>query len=83
MPVVRRRRQPVCGGLSGLGRLFTVGSVTVRGEPGKAVRVVLPASVTLRAPNGASATITQLTIDLPAGPRPGKDESLGSLFGDG
>ena len=69
------------GAGTGLGGMFMAGSVTVRGEPGRAVRVVLPSSVSLRSAGGSTASIGRLTTDLPAGPRLGRDGTLRFSFG--
>lgn len=78
-PVARSRS--VAGALSDLGGMFMAGSVTVRGEPGRAVAVTMPGSVMLRTPGGASATITRLVTDLPPAPRLARDGTLRFAFG--
>ena len=75
------RTRTVSGALSTLGGLFMAGSVTVHGEPGRAVRVDLPASVDLRTPAGSTARITRLATDLPPAPRLGADGTLRFSFG--
>lgn len=57
------------------------GSVLVRGEPGRAVRVDLPGRVTLFGDGSGSLSIDSLTTDLPAFPRIGADGTLLFRFG--
>jgi len=46
-----------------------VGSVTVRGEPGRAVRIELPRRVNLYSLDGGQVSISQVVSDLPGYPR--------------
>lgn len=78
-PVSRSR--VVQGSLADLGGLVMTGSATVRGEPGRAVRVGLPGQVSLRSPGGGDARVSRLVTDLPAAPRLGPDGSLSFSFG--
>lgn len=78
-PVSRSRI--VEGGLSDLGGLVMTGSATVRGEPGRAVRVSLPTQVLLRGGGGSGARISSLVTDLPRAPRLGPDGALHFAFG--
>ena len=71
----------VSGAMAGLGGMFMAGSVTVRGEPGRTVRVDMPADVALRTPAGGSARVARLVTDLPPMPRLGADGTLRFSFG--
>lgn len=75
------RTRSVSGALASLGGLFMAGTVTVRGEPGRGVRVDMPADVALRTPAGGSARIARLVTDLPLNPRLGADGTLRFSFG--
>ncbi len=57
------------------------GSVLIRGEPGRVVRVDLPTTVTLFGTSGGSLTIASLETDLPSFPRIGADGTLSFRFG--
>ena len=78
-PVSRSRS--VQGALSNLGGLVMTGSATVRGEPGRAVRIALPDQVMLRSVAGTNARISRLVTDLPRAPRLGPDGTLRFSFG--
>lgn len=78
-PISRSRR--VTGALSDLGGLAMTGSAIVRGEPGRAVRISLPDTVSLRSPGGSAATITRLRTDLPDTPRLDGNGRLRFSFG--
>lgn len=78
-PVNRSRL--VQGALANLGGLVMTGSVTVRGEAGREVRIDLPHDVLLRSGDGTSARISRLVTDLPAAPRLGVDGTLRFSFG--
>lgn len=75
------RSRLIRGGLTDLGGLAMVGTATVRGEPGRAVRVDLPRGVTLTSSDGSIARIDRLTTDLPPEPRLGPDGLLRFSFG--
>ncbi len=68
------------GGVSGTGARAMPGSVLVRGEPGRMVRVTLPPRVTLTGEGGA-LVIEAISSDLPASPRIGDDGTLSFRFG--
>jgi hypothetical protein len=55
-------------GLVDLGGFALTGRARVSGTPSRAVRILLPASVTLRTPQGDTAELTDLATDLPAVP---------------
>ena len=78
-PVSGARR--VRGDVVDLGGLALTGVVTVRGEPGAEVRVILPASVALEGGHGRTARVTGLVTDLSAAPRLGADGRLQFRFG--
>lgn len=69
------------GDLVDLGGFALSGTVTVRGEPGAEVRVILPASVDLESGHGRTARVTGLVTDLSAAPRLGPDGRLQFRFG--
>ncbi len=64
-----------------LGGLAMRGSVIIRGEPGRAVRVDLPDEVIMRAPGGGRVELRDVRSDLPAQPRIGSDGELRFSFG--
>ena len=78
-PVSGARR--VRGDVVDLGGFALTGVVTVRGEPGAAVRVILPATVDLEGGHGRTARVTGLVTDLSAAPRLGADGRLQFRFG--
>lgn len=78
-PVGRSRL--VQGALSSLGGMVMTGTVTIRGEAGRAVRISLPRDVVLRSAAGDSARVSRLVTDLPAAPRLGPDGKLDFSFG--
>jgi hypothetical protein len=69
------------GDVVDLGGFALTGTVTVRGEPGAEVRVILPASVDLESGHGRTARVTGLATDLSAAPRLGLDGRLVFRFG--
>jgi hypothetical protein len=71
----------VRGDVVDLGGFALTGTVTVRGEPGAEVRVILPASVDLESGHGRTARVTGLVTDLSAAPRLGADGRLMFRFG--
>lgn len=77
----RTRARTMGGAAANLGGLAMAGTATVRGEPGRAIRVDLPAAVSLRTPGGGRAEISELATDLPPAPRLGPDGSLSFSFG--
>ena len=78
-PVTGTRR--LRGDVVNLGGFALNGVVTVRGEPGAAVRVILPASVDLEGGHGRTARVAGLITDLPPAPRLGPDGRLVFRFG--
>lgn len=71
----------VRGDVVDLGGFALTGVVTVRGEPGAEVRVILPASVDLEGGHGRTTRVTGLVTDLSAAPRLGPDGRLIFRFG--
>ena len=69
------------GDIFDLGGFAVTGTVTVIGEPGAAVRVILPASVDLDGDHGRSARVSGLVTSLSAAPRLGPDGRLQFRFG--
>lgn len=78
-PVSGARR--LRGDVVDLGGFSLTGTVTVRGEPGAEVRVVLPATIELEGGGGRMARVTGLVTDLSAAPRLGPDGRLIFRFG--
>lgn len=75
------RVRTVTGAVTSLGGLSMAGSATVSGEPGRAVRVTLPAAVFLRTRSGGSAEVRGIATNLPPAPRLGPDGRLSFSFG--
>ena len=78
-PVSGVRR--VRGDVFDLGGFALTGTVTVRGEPGAEVRVILPSGIDLESGHGRTARVTNLVTDLSAAPRLGADGRLQFRFG--
>lgn len=78
-PVTGSRR--LRGHVFDLGGFALTGLVTVRGEPGAAVRVILPASIDMEGSHGRTARVGGLVTDLPPAPRLGPDGRLQFRFG--
>jgi hypothetical protein len=58
-----------------------VGSAVIRGEPGRAVRIDLPARIELHALGGGQIVIEDIISDLPAAARLDSTGALGFRFG--
>lgn len=69
------------GDVVDLGGFSLTGVVTVRGEPGAEVRVILPATIELEGGGGRRARVDGLATDLSAAPRLGPDGRLQFRFG--
>ena len=69
------------GAATAAGARAMPGSVLIRGEPGRAVRVDLPGKVILFSEGHGSISIESLTTDLPNFPRIGADGTLLFRFG--
>jgi len=71
----------VSGSIGALSGRAMVGSVIVHGEPGRLVRIDLPASIALYGIAGGSIRLDSLVTDLPAQPRLDSQGSLMFRFG--
>ncbi len=71
----------VSGSIGALGGRAMVGNVVVRGEPGRLVRIGLPASIGLYGLTGGTIRLDSLVTDLPAQPRLDSQGSLQFRFG--
>lgn len=69
------------GSVIEVGPRAMVGTVSVHGEPGRAVRVDLPRRIDLYSLGGARITLDEVTSDLPAAPRLDAAGSLSFRFG--
>jgi hypothetical protein len=58
-----------------------VGSARIQGEPGKAVRIVLPGRIVLTSISGGEITLEEVVSDLPSLPRLDSDGRLSFRFG--
>ena len=71
----------VTGSITALSARAMVGEVTVRGEPGRQVRIDLPASIELLGLNGGSIRLESIRSDLPPSPRLDSNGQLRFRFG--
>jgi Domain of unknown function (DUF4402) len=71
----------VSGAIGALSGRAMVGNVIVRGEPGRLVRIGLPASISLYGLTGGSIRLDSLVTDLPAQPRLDSQGALQFRFG--
>ena len=69
------------GAIGALSGRAMVGSVIVRGEPGRLVRIAFPSSITLHGVTGNSIRVRALTSDLPGAPRLDSGGMLQFRFG--
>jgi hypothetical protein len=69
------------GSVATLSARAMVGSVTVQGEPGRAVRVEVPSRVQLHSLSGGQIAIEELETDLPSMPRLDSAGKLSFRFG--
>jgi len=69
------------GAAAAAGARAMPGTVLIRGEPGRAVRVDLPGQVALFGAGSGSIRIDSLTTDLPSFARIGEDGTLSFRFG--
>ena len=69
------------GAIGAIGGRAMVGNVIVRGEPGRLVRIGLPASISLYGLTGGNIRLDSLVTDLPAQPRLDSQGSLQFRFG--
>jgi hypothetical protein len=71
----------VSGALGAMSGRAMVGSVVIRGEPGRLVRIGLPGTIQLHGLAGGTIRVDSLTTDLPASPRLDSQGSLMFRFG--
>jgi hypothetical protein len=64
-----------------LGGRAMVGTVTVHGEPGRAIQVSLPRSISLYGWTGGEIRLDSIASDLPSLPRIGANGTLTFRFG--
>ena len=69
------------GALSGLSSRAMVGSASVHGDPGRAVRVELPSRIELHSVSGGRITVDDVGSDLPSLPRLDAAGNLTFRFG--
>lgn len=69
------------GGVASVGSRTMVGSVVLRGEPHRAVRIDLPSQIELWGFAGGHIAITRIETDLPASPRLDANGRLAFRFG--
>ena len=69
------------GAVLSIGGRAMVGTVMVRGEPGRSVRIGLPGTIILFSPTGSEIRIDAIRSDLPDSPRIGLNGTLGFRFG--
>lgn len=69
------------GAVMSIGGRAMAGTVTVRGEPGRAVRIGLPQSISLFGTSGGEVRIDSIRSDLPTLPRIGANGMLSFRFG--
>lgn len=69
------------GAAAAAGARAMPGTVLIRGEPGRAVRIDLPSQVSLFGAGTGSLRIDSLATDLPSFPRIGDDGTLSFRFG--
>jgi hypothetical protein len=71
----------VSGSLAELTGRAMVGSATIRGEPGRFVRIGLPGRIDLYSPSGGRITIEELISDVGGAPRLDSNGRLAFRFG--
>lgn len=71
----------VTGAVTALSARAMVGEVTIRGEPGRMLRVDLPRNIELFGFNGGSIHIDSIRSDLPPAPRLDSNGKLSFRFG--
>ncbi len=69
------------GGIGAMGGRAMVGSVIVRGEPGRLVRIGFPSAIQLFGISGSSIRVRALTSDLPGASRLDSQGNLQFRFG--
>ncbi|MBB5684070.1 DUF4402 domain-containing protein [Sphingobium boeckii] len=71
----------VSGALVDLGGMGYSGTVRLSGDPGRLIRVEMPQSAILSAPDGSIAELRDIVTDLQPTPRLGPDGRLSFRFG--
>lgn len=71
----------VSGSIGSIGARAIVGHVTIRGEPGRYVRIMLPERIELAGLSGGTIRLDSIRSDLSAAPRLGSDGTLSFRFG--
>ena len=71
----------VTGSIGAIGARAIVGHVTIRGEPGRSVRIMLPDRIELTGLSGGTIRLDSIRSDLSAAPRLGSDGTLSFRFG--
>ena len=71
----------VSGSVEAMSMRAMVGEASVRGEPGRMVRIDLPARIELHSMSGGRITIDELVTDLPGAPRLDSAGNLRFRFG--
>lgn len=71
----------VSGSITAIGARAMVGHVTIRGEPGRSVRIMLPDRIEMTGLAGGSIALESIRSDLSAAPRLGSDGTLSFRFG--
>ncbi|MFC4293372.1 DUF4402 domain-containing protein [Sphingorhabdus arenilitoris] len=71
----------VQGGLVDLGGYSLAGTAVIRGEPGRQVRVDMPASIQMTSSTGGTMTLAELQTDLGPAPRLDASGELRFSFG--
>jgi hypothetical protein len=69
------------GSIDGISGRALAGTVTVQGEPNRAIRVALPKRIILHSLDGAEIRFDDIASDLPSVPRLGSTGSLTFRFG--
>ena len=73
--------QTVSGSVTAIGARATVGKVTIRGEPGRLVRITLPDRIELSGLSGGTLNLESIRSDVGPAPRLGADGTLSFRFG--
>ncbi len=71
----------ISGAASATGARAMPGSVVIRGDPGRQVRIDLPSRIDLSGEFGGYVRIDRIVTDLPSFPRIGDDGVLSFRFG--